>query len=236
MSRLVLISNKHCDANDIVAAANDYSLTDWVDEHQGVWLGWNGDVQTFAEAEYRPIDDHQRDGYQFVTFPFSAREFHYHYQGYYHDGLWPVFHQQPELAHFSAENYQAYCQISQHIAAIACDYVCPSDLICVDDYQLLPCGAALKQQGLLNPCGFFFALPFPSVPLLKTIPQHRELMASLFYYDLIGFRSLADVNNFHHYLATEYAVERLPDNQLQVDGHIFTTAIFPDAVHASRVC
>ncbi|VDZ53155.1 trehalose-6-phosphate synthase [Serratia odorifera] len=81
MSRLVLISNKHCDANDIVAAANDYSLTDWVDEHQGVWLGWNGDVQTFAEAEYRPIDDHQRDGYQFVTFPFSAREFHYHYQG-----------------------------------------------------------------------------------------------------------------------------------------------------------
>ncbi|WP_422396511.1 trehalose-6-phosphate synthase [Serratia odorifera] len=91
-----------------------------------------------------------------LPFLFPPASFITTIKGYYHDGLWPVFHQRPELAHFSAENYQAYCQISQHIAAIACDYVCPSDLICVDDYQLLPCGAALKQQGLLNPCGFFF--------------------------------------------------------------------------------
>lgn len=236
MSRLVLLSNKHCDASDIIAAVQDYALDTLADDSQGLWLGWDSNVENFADAAGRPVQVRHSHGYELVTFPFSTREFHYHYQGYYHDGLWPVFHNRPELAHFTPENYQAYCQVNRQIAAIASEYICPSDLICIDDYQLLPCGAALKEQGLLNPCGFFFALPFPTVPLLKNIPQHRELVASLLYYDLIGFRSLSDANNFHNYLANEYQVEPLPDNQYQVDGHIFSTAIFPDAQHASRLC
>ena len=42
-----------------------------------------------------------------MTFPLSIEEFRRHYQGYYHDGLWPVFHNQPEKAHFTPENYRA---------------------------------------------------------------------------------------------------------------------------------
>lgn len=82
-----------------------------------------------------------------MTFPLSIEEFRRHYQGYYHDGLWPVFHNQPEKAHFTPENYRAYRQLNRRFADIACEHLCPGDTVCIDDYQLLPCAQALKEQG-----------------------------------------------------------------------------------------
>ncbi|CAI1005864.1 Alpha,alpha-trehalose-phosphate synthase [UDP-forming] [Serratia proteamaculans] len=235
MSRLVLISNKQCDSKDLACATQALSAVEASDNEQGLWLGWNGDVQNFGAAPLRPVSHQHRSGYQQVTFPLSTEEFHFHYQGYYHDGLWPVFHNHPEKAHFTPENYRAYRQLNQHFADIACEYVCPNDIICIDDYQLLPCGQALKEQGLLNPCAFFFHLPFPSAALLRQIPEHHGLIGSLFFYDLIGFQSLDDRNNFLNYLASEYPVEILPDDQLQVNGHIFATGIFPAGINARKI-
>jgi hypothetical protein len=96
MSRLVLISNKQCDGKDLACAGQTLAA----DAEPGLWLGWNGDVQNFAQ---RPISCRQGTGYDQVTFPLSIEEFRRHYQGYYHDGLWPVFHNQPEKAHFTPE-------------------------------------------------------------------------------------------------------------------------------------
>ncbi len=180
MSRLVLISNKQCDGKDLACAGQTLAA----DAEPGLWLGWNGDVQNFAQ---RPISCRQGTGYDQVTFPLSIEEFRRHYQGYYHDGLWPVFHNQPEKAHFTPENYRAYRQLNRRFADIACEHLCPGDIVCIDDYQLLPCAQALKEQGLLNACAFFFHLPFPSAALLRRIPEHRQLIASLLFYDLIGF-------------------------------------------------
>ena len=154
MSRLVLISNKQCDDKDLACATQALSPDSQSDDDRGLWLGWNGDVQNFGDAPLRPVSYQHRSGYEQVTFPLSTEEFHFHYQGYYHDGLWPVFHNHPEKAHFTPENYRAYRQLNRHFADIACEYVCPNDIICIDDYQLLPCGQALKEQGLLNPCAF----------------------------------------------------------------------------------
>ena len=189
MSRLVLISNKQCDGKDLACAGQTLAA----DAEPGLWLGWNGDVQNFAQ---RPISCRQRAGYDQVTFPLSIEEFRRHYQGYYHDGLWPVFHNQPEKAHFTPENYRAYRQLNRRFADIACEHLCPGDTVCIDDYQLLPCARALKEQGLLNACAFFFHLPFPSAALLRRIPEHRQLIASLLFYDLIGFTTTDDRNAF----------------------------------------
>ncbi|AEF43675.1 trehalose-6-phosphate synthase [Serratia plymuthica] len=232
MSRLVLISNKQCDSKDLACATQALSPDGANEADRGLWLGWNGDVQNFGE---RPVCYRHNAGYEQVTFPLSVDEFCRHYQGYYHDGLWPVFHNQPEKAHFTPENYRAYRQLNLHFADIACEYVCPSDIICIDDYQLLPCGQALKEQGLLNPCAFFFHLPFPSAALLRQIPEHRGLIESLFFYDLIGFQTLDDRNNFLSYLANEYPLEMLPDDQLQVNGHIFATGLFPAGINARKI-
>ncbi|MNZ90154.1 trehalose-6-phosphate synthase [compost metagenome] len=61
------------------------------------------------------------------------------------------------------------------------------------------------------------------------------LIESLFFYDLIGFQSLDDRNNFLNYLANEYPVEMLPDDRLQVNGHIFATGIFPAGINARNI-
>ncbi|VVA47732.1 Alpha,alpha-trehalose-phosphate synthase [UDP-forming] [Serratia ficaria] len=232
MSRLVLISNKPYDSQDLACASQSLSAGGLVDDDQGLWLGWNGEVQNFGR---RPVSYRHSAGYEQVTFPLSIEEFCRHYQGYYHDGLWPVFHNQPEKAHFTPENYRAYRQLNRRFADIASEYLCPNDIICIDDYQLLPCGQALKEQGLLNACAFFFHLPFPSAALLKRIPEHHGLIASLFYYDLLGFPSIDDRNNFLNYLAGEYPLEMLPDEHIQVNGHIFATGIFPAGINARKI-
>lgn len=228
MSRLVLISNKQCDGKDLACAGRTLAA----DAEPGLWLGWNGDVQNFAQ---RPIHCRQHAGYDQVTFPLSIEEFRRHYQGYYHDGLWPVFHNQPEKAHFTPENYRAYRQLNRRFADIACEHLCPGDIVCIDDYQLLPCAQALKEQGLLNDCAFFFHLPFPSAALLRRIPEHRQLIASLLFYDLIGFTTTDDRNAFLSCLAAEFPLEMLPDDQIQANGHLFATGIFPSGINGRRV-
>lgn len=45
MSRLVLISNKQCDGKDLACAGQTLAA----DAEPGLWLGWNGDVQNFAQ-------------------------------------------------------------------------------------------------------------------------------------------------------------------------------------------
>ena len=74
MSRLVLISNKQCDGKDLACAGRTLAA----DAEPGLWLGWNGDVQNFAQ---RPIHCRQDAGYDQVTFPLSIEEFRRHYQG-----------------------------------------------------------------------------------------------------------------------------------------------------------
>ncbi|CAI2500407.1 Alpha,alpha-trehalose-phosphate synthase [UDP-forming] [Serratia liquefaciens] len=78
-------------------------------------------------------------------------------------------------------------------------------------------------------------MPFPSTALLRQIPEHHGLIESLFFYDLIGFQTLDDRNNFLSYLTHEYPVEMLPDGQLQVNGHIFATGIFPAGINARKI-
>ena len=68
MSRLVLISNKQCDGKDLACAGQTLAA----DAEPGLWLGWNGDVQNFAQ---RPISCRQRAGYDQVTFRCRSRSF-----------------------------------------------------------------------------------------------------------------------------------------------------------------
>ena len=48
--------------------------------------------------------------------------------------------------------------------------------------------------------------------LLRRIPEHRQLIASLLFYDLIGFTTTDDRNAFLSCLAGEFPLEMLPNS------------------------
>ncbi len=79
----------------------------------------------------------------------------------------------------------------------------PDDVIWVHDYHLMPLARALRERGHDNKIGFFLHIPFPPPELLTAVPKHERLILSLCHYDLVGFQTDRDADNFARYLAHE---------------------------------
>jgi trehalose 6-phosphate synthase len=79
----------------------------------------------------------------------------------------------------------------------------PDDVIWVHDYHFLPLAKALRDRGVDNKIGFFLHIPFPPPDILTALPKHERIILSLCHYDLVGFQTDNDANNFADYLTDE---------------------------------
>ncbi|SFQ04007.1 trehalose 6-phosphate synthase [Bradyrhizobium sp. Ghvi] len=129
-----------------------------------------------------------------------------YYRGYSNSTLWPALHSLPERMSGSEEDYDSYRRINDFIARAAFD-VRDSDAFWVHDYHLLPLGAELKDLGIERPTGFFLHTPWPTPDMIECIPNHRDLMKSMLEYDLLGFQTNWDLNNFLACLRTHFGLE-----------------------------
>jgi trehalose-6-phosphate synthase len=72
----------------------------------------------------------------------------------------------------------------------------PDTLFWVHDYHLLPLGLELRDLGVERPIGFFLHTPWPERSSFAAIPHHRELTRAMLAYNLIGFQTDQDRENF----------------------------------------
>src|SRR5262249_41071885 len=75
------------------------------------------------------------------------------------------------------------------------------DLIWVHDYHLIPIADALRRRGHNNRIGFFLHVPLPPPEILT---YHEQLIPLLMQYDVVGFQTDGDVQNFVRYLLSEF--------------------------------
>ncbi|EOI3457085.1 trehalose-6-phosphate synthase [Cronobacter turicensis] len=230
MSRLVMISSRCGVPHGADAQAE--ALHDIMRQRGGLWMGWSGAVGLAGEP--RRIAMRETAGYTRQRWDMSPAEYAGYYHGYVHQALWPVFHNRPDLAAHQKSAFSAYKAWNEAVAEMAAEEICPDDIVWVQDYHLIPLGRGLKEAGLLNPCGFFLHQPFPPGDVFRTLPEHDWLMRSLFYYDLIGFQSGSDVNNFLMCVMRHYRTERLSATTLRVNGHIINVGVFPCGVATHR--
>ena len=64
-----------------------------------------------------------------------------------------------------------------------------------------------------NRIGFFLHVPLPPPEILTSLPNHEQLIPLLMQYDVVGFQTDGDVQNFVRYLISETQVS-LPSNSL----------------------
>jgi len=64
----------------------------------------------------------------------------------------------------------------------------------------MPLGRELRAKGHKNRIGFFLHIPFAPPDIVQALPSHREILGSLAYYDLVGFQTENDRDNFGAYL------------------------------------
>src|ERR1700754_1511480 len=76
----------------------------------------------------------------------------------------------------------------------------PGTAFWIQDYHFLSLGAELRDLGVNEPIGFFLHTPWPAASVMEGVPHHRELVEAMLAYDLIGFQTEDDCNNFIAYV------------------------------------
>src|SRR5690606_32802077 len=103
----------------------------------------------------------------------------------------------------------------------------PDDLIWVQDYHLIPLGRKLRELGVKNAIGFFLHIPWPARELILTLPRHRQLVESLFHYDVIGFHTDEWKEAFISYVQRDADGMTMSDGQLHAFGRATRPMAFP---------
>jgi trehalose 6-phosphate synthase len=196
----------------------------------GIWFGWSG--ETLRDAEMRAPQVREAGDVTTITIPLTAEEFDGYYLGFANRCLWPLFHYRLDLADLRAGIEGRYFAVSRRFANALTSYLDAGDTIWVHDYQLIPVGSHLRTAKVTNPIGFFLHIPFPPPEIISALPSHRELARTLFAYDLVGFQTVRDRENFARYAVEHLDCRRLNDGSLKGFGRTLMIDAFPIGIDA----
>jgi trehalose 6-phosphate synthase len=168
--------------------------------YEGVWFGWSGNVVPRDQVTTKLI---QKPSQSYVLTDLSEEDYQEYYSGFANSVLWPILHYRIDLAEFTRRDLTGYLRVNEHFADELSKIVLPSDLLWVHDYHFIPLGEELRKRGLTNRIGFFLHVPFPAPEFITVLPHHERLLSSLLQYDLVGFQTDRDVQNFIRYVISE---------------------------------
>lgn len=225
MSGLILVSHNQSTPSTLTAA---YEAI--LSRRGGLWISHDGSTVLENQEAARKLTFRTGGQYDTLTFALTQGEREEGYHGYVHKGMWPVFHQRPDLARFSPAARRQYQKMNGAYARAISEYAMPDDEIWIQDYHLIPTAKLLRDAGLTNRIGLFIHQPFPDGPTFQAIPDWQWLAASLLCCDLIGFQTVQDMNNFLLWAESVYRIERLGGSRFRIQGHVVTTGVFPASI------
>jgi trehalose 6-phosphate synthase len=233
VSRLVVVSNRVTPATSKATLAGGLAVGVLAALRQsgGIWFGWSGEVADVTPNEPNVL---KAGRISYITLDLSEQDHQGYYNGFSNRSLWPLLHYRLDLATFDSATYAAYRRVNQLFAQSLAPHLRPSDLIWVHDYHLIPCGHELRRLGVDAPLGFFLHIPFPAPELFVALPWHQPLMQAFAAYDLIGFQTRQDADNFLRYFAQEGMGSVIGDGLLEVDGRRVRVGAFPIGVDADN--
>ena len=193
----------------------------------GLWFGWSGTVVEGGTPGEGELHQQKAGNVTLATVDLCAEDHAGYYLGYSNGVLWPVFHYRLDLARFDAGYIDAYRRVNRLFARQLLPLLRHDDILWVHDYHLIPLADELRALGATQRIGFFLHVPLPPQQLLAAIPQHEWLMHALFAYDLVGFQSEADLQNFSRYVQAEAGAEDLGDNYYKAFGRTVQAGAFP---------
>ena len=204
MARVVVVSNRVAVPNrdgGARAGGLEVVLRAFLKRNQGVWFGWSGRTVTKGEEAVREL---KHSGVTYITTDISRTDFQDYYNGFANRMLWPILHYRLDLVEFTSRDMAGYLRVNEMFADRLQSFLKPDDVIWVHDYHFLALAKALRERGVTNKIGFFLHIPFPPPDILTALPKHERIILSLCHYDLVGFQTANDANNFADYLTYQF--------------------------------
>ena len=217
LPRLVVVSNRVSvpdAAGKGTAGGLAVALREAFRAYQGLWFGWSGKVASQPASQPRMVD---KGRVQYALMDLTSLDRQEYYNGFANRALWPTMHYRVGLSDFSRADYAGYLRVNRTFASALAKLVCPSDLVWVHDYHLIPLAAELRALGLTNPIGYFHHIPWPAPEVLGTLPGSTDLLRSIMDFTLVGVQTERDADNLRHGLIQELGAVPQKSDVLDVD-------------------
>jgi trehalose 6-phosphate synthase len=201
---LVVVSNRVArgKANEPMTGGLAAALLPVVEKSGAIWVGSSGRVRDGAQKEpFAEIEALGAGALAMLDLP--AAHYGGYYEGFANSALWPALHSRTDLIRASQEDYLSYREVNAFMARALLRFAKPEAVFWVQDYHFLALGAELRDLGVTQAIGFFLHTPWPARAVIGGVPHHRELVEAMLAYDLIGFQTQDDCENFLSYVQSD---------------------------------
>jgi trehalose 6-phosphate synthase len=193
----------------------------------GLWFGWSGKIDEAKTAEPRVV---QRNNISYATIDLSKTDFEEYYNGLANRVLWPILHYRVDLQEYSRSDQSGYLRVNRLFADSLDAMIREDDVIWVHDYHLMPLAKELRARGHHNPIGFYLHIPCAPLDILRALPHNEEIVGALTYYDLVGFQTENDRDNFASYVVSLGGTKVGRGTALALDGRQTRIGAFPVSI------
>ena len=235
---LVIVSNRvaRSKPNEPMAGGLAAALLPVVEHSGAIWVGSSGRVRDSHQKE--PFAEIEALGSgALATLDLPAAHYGGYYEGFANSALWPALHSRSDLIRVSQGDYVSYREVNAFMARALLRFRKERTAFWVQDYHFLALGAELRDLGIDDPLGFFLHTPWPVPAMVQSVPRHRELIDAMLAYDLIGFQTEEDCQNFLGYLGQELGQQ----HGLTIEDGIVTSRrgrtrceVFPIGIDAEK--
>src|SRR6202795_4639574 len=198
---LVVVSNRVArgKASEPMTGGLAAALLPVVEKSGAIWVGSSGRVRDGAQKEpFAEIEALGAGALAMLDLP--AAHYGGYYEGFANSALWPALHSRADLIRVSQGDYLSYREVNAFMARALLRFRKADTAFWIQDYHFLALGAELRDLGVTQPIGFFLHTPSPARDVLAGVPHHRELIEAMLAYDLIGFQTEEDCENFLAYV------------------------------------
>ena len=236
MGKLIIISNrvplpdKHGNAP---AGGLAVALQAALEEKGGLWMGWSGKVIS-DNLQQPQLNIQKHDNIEYALLDLASTDVDEYYAGFANRMLWPLCHYRLDLIDYERKDMAGYFRVNRLFAEKLQSLIQPDDIIWVHDYHLIPLAAELRRLGVKNRIGFFLHIPWPSADIVFTLPVHETIMRGLVSYDLIGFQTDYDLENFTGCISRENIAIPLGENRFKTGSHEFKVGKFGIGIETDK--
>ncbi len=190
----------------------------------GVWFGWSGKSLDAGQSQQLEM---REDGLiRYALLSLQKKDIDEYYAGFANRMLWPLCHYRLDLIDYARKDMNGYFRVNRLFAQQLLPLIEPDDVIWVQDYHLIPLAQELRRCGVKNRIGFFHHIPWPPADILLTLPVHEAVMRGLTAYDVVGFQTENDVENFIGCLKREKIGQQVAPRHFEAFGHSFRVDSF----------
>ena len=177
------------------------ALAPILSERGGLWIGWPGMLEKVDLDELLAVAS--RDfGYILEPVSLTKEEINQYYFGFSNEIIWPLFHDLQTRCNFDPAYWKMYQAVNHKFAQVIAENARMEDYIWVHDYQLMLVAKELRSMGMENNIGFFLHTPFPPLDMYIKLPWRMQILSALLEYDVVGFQTRRDRNNFVYCIET----------------------------------